>query len=172
MASDDRSTERMASRMIPAAIVLAALPPATAFALAARWPEALFAAIAGAAWLAGARGHLRWVSDAAFLSLLGLGAAGAASGVAPGWALAGALAALAAWDIAALGARLAGDARVVDAAGLWRAQLRRLGAVLGAGLLLGAAALIVRVEIGFVWALLLGIVAVATLGRAVRTSAE
>ena len=170
MATNQRATDSSGPRLTAAAIALAALLPAAGYALAARWFEALAAVVVGAAWLAGSRGRMVWVANLAFLSLVALAAWAVLGGLAPAWGLAGLLAALAAWDVSAFGARLGGEARVVGERALWSGHLRRLGAALAAGLALGAAALLLRVEIGFGWALALGIVAVVALSRAIRPS--
>jgi hypothetical protein len=159
-------------RLIPATIALTALIPAAGYALAARWAEALLCALVGAGWLAAARGRLGWGMSAGFLLLVGLCAFGALSRVPPGWGLVGVVAALAAWDLSAFAGRLARAGHVVDEPALWRAHLRRLGPLLGAGLALGTVALLLRLNLSFGWALLLGIVAVVALSRAVASLRE
>lgn len=160
------------TRLIPAAIALAGLVPAAGYALAGRWLEALLCALVGAGWLVAARSSLSWPADAGFLLLVGLCGFGAISLLPPGWMLAGTLAALAAWDLSAFARRVAAAGRVVDTEALWRAHLRRLAAVLGAGLALGAAALLTPLNLGFGAALLLGLVAVVALSRAVAALRE
>ena len=160
------------TRLVQAAIVLAGFVPAAGYALAGRWLESLLCALAGAGWLVAARSSLGWPADAGFLLLVGLCGFGAISLIPPGWALAGTLAALAAWDLSAFAGRVAAAGHVVDEDALWRAHLRRLAAVLVTGLVLGAAALIIPLDLGFGTALLLGLVAVVALSRAVASFRE
>ncbi|MFO7170033.1 MAG: hypothetical protein DIU80_018575 [Chloroflexota bacterium] len=157
------------SRLVAIAIVAAGLIPAVAYAGAGRLTEALLCAIAGAAWLGGLRRGLGWPGTVGFLLLVGLAGFAVLSSLAPAWGLASVAAALVAWDLTGFALRLQAIGRVVDEERLWRAHARRLAAVVGAGLALGAAALLVRIELGFIWVLLLGLAGVVALSRVVAT---
>jgi hypothetical protein len=159
-------------RLVLIAIGAAGIIPAVAFALAGRWIEALLCLIAGTGWLGGMRRRIGWPGTAGFLALSGLSGFAPLTGIASGWGLAGVVTALIAWDLSGFALRLQNAGRVVDEPELWRAHLRRLGAVGGAGLLIGAAALLVRIELGFAWVLLLGAIAAVTLSQVVRSSSK
>jgi hypothetical protein len=154
-------------RVAIASIAAAGLVPAIAYGAAGRWGEALIGVALAGAWVGGLRRRVAWAGSACFLGLVLLGGFGALSAVPSGWGLAGVVAALVAWDLSGFALVAQGAGKVVDEAALWRAHLRRLAAVAGGGLLLGGAALLVRAEIGFGWALLLGVVAVVALSRAI-----
>ncbi|HWQ12367.1 MAG TPA: hypothetical protein VNL77_06180 [Roseiflexaceae bacterium] len=157
------------NRTVATTIIAAAFIAAAPYALAGRWVGAFVCLVVGIGWLGGARRGLGWPAAAGFLLLVGAAALGALSGLPPGWGLAGVVAALAAWDLSGFQQRLAAAGRVVDEPALWRAHLRLLAAVAGLGLALGTAALLVRTELSFGWALLLGLIAAIALARAVAS---
>jgi hypothetical protein len=70
------------------------------------------------------------------------------------------LAALAAWDLNAFQARLALAPKDEKTLALEKAHLLRLGWVLGAGLFLSLAGLLVQIRLSLLWAMLLGVVVV------------
>ncbi len=106
----------------------------------------------GAHWLA-----RRWLSPLAFAILIGCAAAGLWRDVPAAWLVAGVAAALAAWDLAGLASRLARYEPHPGQTQLVKNHLGRLLGVLGPGVILGEAALLVRLTLG------LGLVALAGL---------
>lgn len=140
------------------AVALATGGPGLGAALQGLWSITLVMLVAGALWL-GAR-QRRWLAGwSSALCIAGLVVA-AWLDVGMGWLLPGMVGALAAWDLDAFGSRLADRAHIGNERRLIGAHLRRLGAVSGIGLLLGAAALLIRVQLGFGLALILASLAV------------
>ena len=139
------------------AVALAAGGPGLGAAFQGLWPITLLVLVAGALWL-GAR-RRRWLAGWSWaLCMAGLVAA-TWLGVGMGWLLPGMVGALAAWDLDAFGSRLAQWAHIENERRLIHAHLRRLGAVSGIGLLLGAA-LFIRVQLSFGLALIIAFLAV------------
>jgi hypothetical protein len=137
------------------------------FAPAARWPETLASVLVGAAWFGGVRRGWEWSASAGFLALVGLTALGALSGLPALWALVAVVAALAALDLSVAALRL-GRGQVIGEDTITKARLRRLAPVAGIGLATGLLASSVHLSLGFVWLLLLGLVALVGLAAGVR----
>jgi hypothetical protein len=127
---------------------------------------ALVAAL-GLLWLLGQRAGWGWVASAMLALFVGAAAVGTWLGVGAGWTLPGVVAALSAWDLDHFARRLGGAGRVVGARDMERHHLRRLLIVDGAGLLLAAVALGIKLKFGLGVALLLGLLAVLSLSRAI-----
>jgi len=89
-------------------------------------------------------------------------------GLAAGWMLGGTVAAISAWDLDCFGRSLRAAQRVEGRYRLERNHLLWLLLVDLLGLLLAMAPLAVRLEIGFGWAMLLGLLAIVGLGQALR----
>jgi hypothetical protein len=81
--------------------------------------------------------------------------------------LVGVVAALAAWDLDCFVWRMRAAGRVEDAGFLEQHHLQRLLTVSGAGLILGAVALSLRIRLGFAAAFLLAFLAVLGLSRVI-----
>lgn len=154
------------SRAATLAIGLATLLLALGYALAASWPGAAASLAIGGAWLVGLRRAWPAAGALGLLGLAGAAAAGVALGVAGPLALVAVAAALAGWDLERFAARIRGASG--DTAAVERAHLRQLLGILGAGLLLGALALALRLALSFGAALLLAALAIVALGRAFR----
>jgi hypothetical protein len=130
-----------------AALALAAGVPGLGAALQGMWPVTLLLLGAGALWL-GAQ-QRRWLAGWSWaLCIAGLAVA-TRLGLGMGWTLVGMVGALASWDLDAFGVRLAQYSAIENERRLVRAHLRRLGAVSGIGLLLGAVGLLLQVELRF-----------------------
>jgi heme/copper-type cytochrome/quinol oxidase subunit 4 len=160
----------MIRRLLLGSVGLAAACLAVAHAWAGAWPWAALSLGLGALWLVGeARG---WSPSAplgfgasvalAVLSLWTSREAGVSS-----LALLAVVAALCAWDLDGMAQRLACFGYLGDPSRLERQHLGRLLAVAALGLLLGGSALAVQIEITFLPALLLSLLAVLGLSWAV-----
>ncbi len=129
-------------------------------------------ALAGGLWLVGRWRGWPWTASALFVASLALAAAGFWLGLAWGWLLAAAVAALCAWDLDDFARRLESvewpAATSSRRRALERGHFRRLAAVVGVGTLLAVVALAVEVRLSFLPAALLGLLAVWGLSRAVR----
>jgi hypothetical protein len=158
---------RMTAWLLPAGTVLAAVVLAMGYGLNGLWGGAAVALVVGVFWLAGQWCRWEWVASVALVLLIGVAAVGQSGGVGGGWMLAGVVVALVAWDLDrfAWRMRVAGYVEGVDV--LERRHLRRLLIVVGAGLLLGAIALNVKIRLGFAVAFLLAFLAVLGLSRVV-----
>ena len=159
---------RVTAWLLPVGTVLAAAALATGYGLNGSWGGAVVALVVGAVWLAGQWRRWGWVASVALVLLIGVAAVGLGGGVGGGWMLVGVVVALVAWDLDrfAWRMRVAGYVEGVDA--LERRHLRRLLIVAGAGLLLGAVALSVKIRLGFAVAFLLAFLAVLGLSQVVR----
>jgi len=176
---------RTAVRALSIAISLAAGSAAAGFLFAGSWVGALISLVWGGMWVSGMLRQIRQKAEeespearrpsrpeipsgAASSALLGyalLALAGVWSNVWPGWLLVGMVATLAGWDLEYFVYRLryVRDETVISA--LSGAHLRQLGWVAAAGLLLGSAALILRYNLNFGWAVLVTLAAVYGLTR-------
>jgi hypothetical protein len=151
------------------ALIVAATALAVGYVLGGAWPGALTAsAVAGLWWLARRRRWGDWTADLGLVSLFGAAAFGAQMGMAGGWMLVSALAALGAWDLDRFARRLEGAGRVMDRRAMEERHLRRLALALGVGAVGGGAALALRVRLSLGVAILLGLLAVIGLSVAVR----
>jgi hypothetical protein len=157
----------MTGWILSAGTVLAAAALAMGYGLQEVWGGVAVAGVVGGFWLFGQWRRWGRVASVALVLMIGTATVGLWLGVGGGWALAGVVAALAAWDLDRFTQRMRMAGRAVDADVLERRHLRRLSVVSGAGLLLGVVALSVRVRLGFAAAFLLGLLAVLGLSRAV-----
>jgi hypothetical protein len=148
-----------------ASVIFAALALAAGYAANADRVGSALGVALGLLWLAGLWRGWGWVASPALACLAGLAALGALQGLSAAWMLAGAVAALAAWDLDRFARRLRAAGHVVGAADMARAHLRRLLLVAGLGLSIGGAALAVQVRLSFGWALLGGAIAILSLSR-------
>jgi len=157
----------MISKLLPTSTILAAAALAAGYGLDDAWIGMLLILAMGVLWLLGQRRRWGWAASVALIFFVGAAAIGLWIGLGAGWMLAGVVAALSAWDLDHLTQRLRSADRVEDARALERRHLRRLLIVDGLGLLLGVAALNVRVRAGFGAVLLLGLLAILGISRAV-----
>jgi len=155
----------MVTKALDLSILLAAGLLALGYALSGRGPWGVAVVVVGGLWLVGRRRGWGWTASVGLVALVGAAAFGLGRGLAPGWALLGTGAALAAWDLDAFARRLGDGGPMGDRAMLERRHLQRLLLVEALGLLLAGAALAVRVRIGFGGALLLGALAVLGLSQ-------
>jgi hypothetical protein len=151
------------------ALCAAALALGIGYALTSLWIGSVAAVLAGIAWLlAYAVALPTRLHDALWLLFMLLAGVGLLLAL-PAWLmLIAVVAALCAWDLAHLAARLRGVQRIDQPARLVGAHLRRLGLSAGLGLLLGGLALSVRVGLDFGSATLLALAALILLSQAVR----
>ena len=103
----------------------------------------------------------------ALVLLIGVAAVGQGGGAGGGWMLAGVVVALVAWDLDRFIWRMRAAGRAKDVDVLEQRHLWRLLIVAGAGLFLGAAALSVKIRLGFVGAFLLALLTILGLSRVV-----
>ena len=158
---------RVTAWLLPAGTVLAAAALSMGYGLDGLWGGAVAALVVGAFWLAGQWRKWGWAASMALVLLIGVAAVGMGGGIGGGWMLVGVVVALVAWDLDrfAWRMRVVGCVEGVDA--LERRHLWRLLIVAGAGLLLGAVALSVKIRLGFAVAFLLAFLAVLGLSRVV-----
>jgi hypothetical protein len=110
----------------------------------------------------------RWAAGAALILIFALAAAGLWIGLGAVWMLAGAVAGLCAWDLDDFEGRLATAARVADRATLERKHVWYLAGTSAAGLALALGSLQIRLRLGFLPAILLGLLVLAGLNRTIR----
>lgn len=146
-------------------IIMAALAAVIGYGLNSDWLGSAVAAGLGLLWLSGQRRATGWVSNPAFMALVGVAAWGVWAGVATGWMLTTTVAALAAWDLAHFRRRLAQVAQVENQAKLTQEHLQRLLLVAGLGWLVGGAAGLIRFELSLVWVAGLGLLLLIGLSR-------
>jgi hypothetical protein len=163
------------NRLAVGSIVLAALVLAIGCGVGAFWGGAVAAVLLGALWLVGWQRDWAWTNTLALAGNVSMAALGILAGSAPIVLMLGVVATLAAWDLFSFSTRLRRTPQVVGAAALVGAHLRRLGMVVGVGLLLGVLSLTVHFGLSFGWALglaLLVALGLRYLGRALRQAEE
>jgi hypothetical protein len=153
--------------LLSVGIVLAAAVLATGYGLNSLWGGVGVALVVGGFWLVGQWRRWGWVASVALVLWIGAAAVGLGMGVGGGWMLVGVVAALAAWDLDRFVWRMRAAGRVEDAGFLEQHHLQRLLTVSGAGLILGAVALSLRIRLGFAAAFLLAFLAVLGLSRVI-----
>ncbi len=137
------------------------------YGLGSQWVWMPAIGILAVLWLFGYWRGWEWVASLAVVGYTGMAAAGSLSGLGSGWMVGGLVAALCAWDLHRFVLCLRSVERVEAEGALERRHLQRLLAVAGLGLLLAAIALTVEIRLSFLFALLLGTLAVLGLSRAV-----
>ena len=162
-----KAERRATAWLLPAGIVLAGAALALGHGLNGSWGGVVVALVVGAFWLAGRWRRWGWVASMALVLLIGVAAVGQGGGAGGGWMLVGVVVALVAWDLDRFTWRMRAAGRVEDVDALERRHLWRVSIVAGAGLFLGAAALSVKIRLGFVVAFLLAFLAVLGLSRVV-----
>lgn len=162
-----KAERRATAWLLPAGIVLATAALALGHGLNGSWGGVVVALAVGAFWLAGQWRRWGWVASMALVLLVGVAAVGQGRGARGGWMLVGVVGALVAWDLDRFIRRVRAAGRVEAADALERCHLWRLSIVAGAGLFFGAAALSVKIRLGFVVAFLLALLAMLGLSRVV-----
>lgn len=164
----DRPKSRMENRLVALSIGLAALSLAAGYLLDGL-PIVLLPLLAlAASWLVGRQLGWRWVDDAGLVACAAAAAVGMWLGLAAGWMVAGLVAALSAWDLAAFARWLEGVQPADKIPALIRRHLGRLLVVDAVGVLLAVVALGVRLRLGLAVMLLLGLAVILGVSRAVR----
>jgi len=158
----------LSEKLFTACVTVSAVALALAFALGgqALWSP-VFVAV-GALWIVGQRHEKAWPATVGLLCCIAGAVLGFWLGLPGGLLLFSAAAALMAWDLHDFVRRLRDVEAAADAQTLQRFHLTRLGIVSGVGLLLGALALVIRVNLGFGVIFALGLVAVLGLSRLVK----
>jgi hypothetical protein len=159
---------RLAEGAFLAATAAAAAVCAASLGLAGAWPFFPAPLLIAAAGLAARRFDRRWVSSACCAAGICLCAGGMAAGLCPPLLCAGSMAWLCAWDLDALCRTTHGAADRSAARRVEASHLVRLLLVMAAGAALCAAALTVRVRLGFGLLLLAGTALAVGLGGLVR----
>lgn len=124
-------------------------------------------AFLGGLWLGLSRSRWGWIHSIALLIYIGLAALGALLRLPAGWMLLCLAAALSAWDLAYFLRRVSSVEREEIARLLARQHLQRLGLVIGLGLLLAGAALILQARFTLGVALLAGLLAILTISQVI-----
>lgn len=164
---DETNLQRM-KRITFFAIAIATFAMTTSFAIRGFWLLAPIWVLAGALWALGEQRSTRSTPTLGLLIWLAGAIYGSFERVALIGLLVALVAALVAWESGRLTRRLRAARQVEFAAELTQAHQRRLFLTAGVGLLVGLVALLVRIPIGFNWALLLGIIAIIGLASALR----
>jgi hypothetical protein len=151
--------------MTPICAGIAALALALGYASQALWAGAGICLAIGLLWLGSRLRGWDWAADPCLAGWAGMAAFGAWQGLPASLLLLAVVAALAAWDLDHFAARLRCAGVIAQRAELGRAHLRQLAIVAGIGLLLGAIALSLRVDLTFGWAILIATLAIFSLSR-------
>ncbi|RME50475.1 MAG: hypothetical protein D6790_21160 [Caldilineae bacterium] len=161
---------RLLSRAIAGAILLAALAVAGAFVGSGVWNWAVAALFVAGFWLSVLRTRSEAVSGLGLLALTGLGLMGVYRQASPLLLLTGMTAGLAAWDLVHFRNEVESTDDRRDEDVLVGNHLRRLAIVLAAGWAAGFLALVVRVHLSLIWALLLGVAGIYGLSRTIQAA--
>jgi hypothetical protein len=113
-----------------------------------QWTLAIIVLVVGGGWGGAHLAGRRWLSPLAFLILVGCAAVGLWRNLPVAWLVVGVAAALATWDLDGFAARLARYEPLPDQTPLVTNHLGRLLAVTGLGVVLGEAALTLRLALG------------------------
>lgn len=111
----------------------------------------------GLLWLIALLRRWHWSAGIGLLVSVAAAGAGLWLGLAPGWMVAGTLAALVNWDLADFTRRLRLSAEVEDIRPLERGHLARLAILTLAGLALASAAMLLRMRFSFEWVVFLAL---------------
>lgn len=106
-----------------------------------------------------------WSENLFFVILVMVCGVGVLMGVWPIWCMIGLFASLMTWDLHRFIWRIRRAKRIQDEERLVQRHLQRLASVLGVGVLMSIAAMLIRLELSFGFAVLLGLLAVIALGQ-------
>lgn len=151
-----------------ALIGTATLILATGHALNALWSVAIMIIIVGLFWLIGQWRGLNWTASLGFALFVVAIVYGNLQGVSLLWLLPGILTALAAWDLSHFSQYLSSVEDVRKETNLRWHHFLRLGIIIGLGSFLGISALSFETELHFMWAILLGLLAIIGLSQAIH----
>lgn len=154
--------------LVAAAAVAIAIP----FALDGAWPWAVAAVVLGIFWMIVPAHSYDWTASLGLIGFTLLAGAVILRYSMTFWALAGVLAALAAWDLSSLMQRLALTEDIRDGASFLRAHLLQLSAVLIGAWILALLAMQVTIPVGFLWSLALILLLALSLGFVVRAARQ
>ncbi|MBN1873407.1 MAG: hypothetical protein JXA33_04185 [Anaerolineae bacterium] len=141
--------------------------PALGFGIAGLlWPWAISCVVVGMLWGFVLYRNVEWMANFGLCYFFGMTTFGFWRGVGSGWMLAGAVAALTAWDLDHFIQRLRDAPNIEHAQVLEQQHLRRICIVNGIGGVLAGVALIIRLHLHFGVMFLLGLIAIAALTRA------
>lgn len=149
-------------------IILAALLPATGYALGGLWIGAALSVALGGLWLAAQQRSWRGIEALGLVGFAALAGVGVLLGLAGPILLAGLVVALVAWDLDRFAQRLQKAGHVEAERELARAHLQRLLIVVGLGQLLAMVAGGIQIPLSFGWIAGLAVLAVLGLSRAIR----
>lgn len=124
--------------------------------------------IFGVAWLVAQRVGWKWVSSVGLVLAVLLAATGLWFGLTPGWMFAGAIFALAAWDLTDFRDRLRFVAADDNARGMERRHLARISWLVLVGMALASITMILQVRFTIEWGALLVVVILIGLGQLVN----
>ena len=158
----------MTGRVLLGSIGLAMGILALDFAQAGLWTWIPLIVAVAAVWLVGLRRGWEWTALAGLVCYTGVAAAGLLLDLEVGWMLLAMVATLTAWDLDHFFRRLNRVGGVGPDRSLERRHLLRLLMVDSVGLLLGAIALRIEVELTFATILLLGLLAALGLAQTIR----
>jgi hypothetical protein len=122
----------------------------------------------GLLWLIGQWRGLNWTASWGFALFVAAIIYGNLQGVSLLWLLPGILTTLAAWDLSHFSQYLTSVKDVREETDLRWHHFLRLGIIIGLGSFLGFSAISFETELHFMWAILLGLLAIIGLSQAVR----
>jgi len=154
-------------QVLAVVLMLAILSVSLAYLLGGQWEWCLVLLAVGCLEWFACYHHWGWMGTLALCFYVFVTGLGVLMGRSPVLMLVGIIAALAAWDLDRFD-RLIGPLNTGAVQQIERQHLRRLLVVGGAGLVLGLAAVLLRVKFAFGWAALLGIISVLALGFVAR----
>jgi hypothetical protein len=153
----------MIEKLCMAGISASTLLLLSAFGLARHWIIVLVIALAGILWWYGWRRKLSWISSFFLVGFILVCVLGLWIVLNPILLVCGLVAALTAWDLERFHQRIERIDRIEMEKLVIRKHLMRLGVVNGAGLAVGIAALMLRINLDLFWILVLGLIAVVGL---------
>lgn len=151
-----------------ALIGTATLILAVGHALNALWYVAIMIIAVGLLWLIGQRRGLNWTASLGFAFFVAAIIYGNLQGISLLWLLPGILITLAAWDLSHFSQYLGSVEDVRKETNLRWHHFLRLGIIIGLGSFLSISAISFETELYFVWAILLGLLAIIGLSQTVR----
>ncbi len=155
----------MIEKLLVLCIGIATICLASAFGLSGHWLFALIIALLGIFWWFGWYRKLLGVSWLYLVANSLFCVLGVWININPIWLVFGLLTSLSAWDLDRFDQRLKQIDRIALERVVIRKHLLRLGAVNVVGLVIGSAALLVRINLDLGWILILGLITVLGLSQ-------